>query len=77
MFMTLSDVLKEYGNRDFNVIEYRKTWSVDSDDVDGLDGMAQYKNKMLISLDDGEYYFMDEISKHKLFRDDWLIVWRG
>lgn len=75
--MTLSDVLKEYGNRDFNVIEYRKVWSVDSDDVDGLDGMAQYKNKMLISLDGGSYYLKDEIQKHKLFRDDWLVVWRG
>lgn len=74
--MTLSDVLKEYGNRDFNVIEYRKVWSVDSDDVDGLDGMAQYKNKMLISLDGDSYHLNDEIINHKLFKEDWLVVWR-
>lgn len=73
--MTLSDVLKEF-DRDFNVIEVRKIYSIDSDDVDGLIGMAAYRNKMLISLDGGKYHLNDQISKHELVRDDWLVVWR-
>lgn len=72
---TLSEVLKSY-NKDFNVVEYRKIYSVDSDDVDKLLGMAKYVNKMLISLDGGKYSLNDQIVKHELFRDDWLIVWR-
>ena len=46
--MTLSDVLEKYGNKDC-VIEYRTYCTVDSKRTDVLAGMAQYKNKMLIS----------------------------
>lgn len=73
--MTLSDVLEKYGNKDC-VIEYRETISVDSDDVDVLSGMAQYKNKMLVSLDGDTYHLNDQIIKHELYKDDWIVVWR-
>lgn len=74
--MTLSDVLKEYNNRDFNAIEYRTIASIDSDDVDLFIGMAAYKNKMLVSLDGDSYSLNDQIVKHELFRDDWLVVYK-
>ena len=72
--MTLSEVLRLY-NKEFDVIEYRKIISVDSDDVDVLSGMASYKNKMLISLDGDTYSLNDEIIKHELYKNNWLVVW--
>lgn len=73
--MTLSEVLKEFDNRDFSLIEYRTITSIDSDDVDILTGTAAYKNKMLMSLDGDSYHLSDKISKYELYRDDWLVVW--
>ena len=72
--MTLSDVLKEFGNRDFEVIEYRKVYSVDSDT---LDGFAAYKNKSLLSVDGDDYHLNDQISKYELYKPNWLVVWRA
>lgn len=74
--MTLSDVLKQYGNRDFSVIEYRAITTIQEKDTDVLGGMAAYKNKMLLSLDGDSYHLNDEIIKHKLYRNDWLVVYR-
>ena len=73
--MTLSEALQEYDNRDFTVIEYRTYKNTDSDYLDVTMGFAKYKNKMLQSLDGNKHHLSDEILKHKLFRDDWLIVW--
>ena len=75
--MTLSDVLKEFGNRDFEVIEYRKVYSIDSDDVDALGGFAAYKNKSLLSMDGDNYHLNDQISKYELYKPNWLVVWRA
>lgn len=74
--MTLSEVLKQFNNRDFNAIEYRTIVSIDSDDVDLFIGMAAYKNKMLKSLDGDCYSLNDQIVKYELFRDDWLVVYK-
>ena len=71
---TLSDVLKEY-DQDFTVIEYRKMNNTDPNDVGTTTGFARYKNKMLQSLDTNSHHLSDEVKRHKLFRDDWLIVW--
>ena len=73
--MTLSEVLKQYGNRDFPVIEYRAITSIGDKDVDALGGMAAYRDKILFSLDGDSYHLNDEIVKHKLYRDDWLVVY--
>ena len=73
--MTLSEVLKEYNNKDFDAIEYRHIKSIDSDDVEVLCGFAAYKNKMLMSVDGGNYHLSDNIIRHKLYRDNWLVVW--
>lgn len=73
--MTLSDVLKQYGNRDFTAIEYRHVKSIDSDDVDILYGFAAYKNKMLMSVDGDSYHLSDNIIRHELYKDNWLVVW--
>lgn len=73
--MTLSDVLKQYDNRDFSVIEYRAITTIQEKDTDVLGGMAAYKNKMLLSLDGDSYHLNDEIVKHELYRDDWLVVY--
>ena len=73
--MTLSDVLKEFGNKDWDAIEYRKVRSIDSDDVDYLYGFAAYKNKMLMSMDGDGYHLSDNIVKYEQFKDNWLVVW--
>ena len=73
--MTLSEVLQEYDNRDFMVIEYRTYRTIDSDDVDVTMGFATYKNKMLQSLDGNPHHLSDEIIKHNIYKDDWLLVW--
>lgn len=73
--MILSDVLKLYGNRNFDAIEYRHIKSVDSDDVDVLYGFAAYKNKMLISVDGDSYHLNDQVIKHELYKPNWLVVW--
>lgn len=70
--MKLSEVLKQYDNKDFNVIEYR---SIDSDDVSTFNGMAQYKNKMLVSLDGDSYRLSDEVIKYEIYKDGWLVVY--
>ena len=74
--MTLSDVLKQYDNKDFSVIEYRAITTIQEKDTDVLGGMAAYKNKMLLSLDGDSYHLNDEIVKHKLYREDWLVVYQ-
>lgn len=74
--MTLSDVLKTYDNKDFDVIEYRCIKSIDGDDVDYLCGFATYKNRMLQSVDGDEYHLSDPIRKHEIYKDKWLVVWR-
>lgn len=73
--MTLSEVLKSYGNKDFDAIEYRHIRSIDSDDVDTLCGFAAYKNKMLMSVDGDDYHLNDNIIRHELYKENWLIVW--
>lgn len=73
--MTLGDVLQEYDNRDFTIIEYRVIISIDSDDVDGIAGFCSYLNNELITLDNDTYSLDDEIVKHELYKDDWLVVW--
>lgn len=73
--MTLSDVLKLYDNRDFEVIEYRTITSINSNDVDGVVGFATYKNKMLMSIDGDSYHLSDIILKHELYRENWLVVY--
>lgn len=73
--MTLSDVLKQYNNQDFEVIEYRHIKSIDSDDVEILYGFATYKNKMLMSVDGDSYHLSDNVLKHQLYKDNWLVVW--
>lgn len=73
--MTLSEVLKEYNNKDFDVIEYRHIKSIDSDDVDVLYGFAAYKNKMLMSVDGNNYHLSDNIIRHELYKNNWLVVW--
>ena len=76
MSNTLSEILKKYDNRNFKCIEYRTFTTVDGKATDTLIGMAAYKNKMLISLDGDSYHLNDQIAKHELFQDDWLIVWQ-
>lgn len=73
--MKLSEVLKKFQNRDFDVIEYRTINSIDSKDVNVWGGMAQYKNKMLISLDGDTYHLSDEVVKYELYKDNWLVVY--
>lgn len=73
--MTLSDVLKKFNNKNFNVIEYRTNAPANSSEKDMLAGMAAYKNKMLVSLDGDTYHLSDEIDRYELFQDDWLVVW--
>lgn len=73
--MTLSEVLKQYDNRNFDAIEYRHIKSIDSDDVDMLCGFAAYKNKMLVSVDGDSYHLSDQILKHELYKSNWLVVW--
>ena len=72
--MTPSDVLEKYGNKDC-VIEYRTYCTVDSKRTDVLAGMAQYKNKMLISMDGDSYSLNDKLIKEEKIRDDWITVW--
>lgn len=69
--MTLSDILKNFKSKDFDVIEYRS--KIKEGDI--LVGMASYKNKMLISLDGDTYCLRDEIEKYELYKDNWLVVW--
>lgn len=73
--MTLSDVLKKFGNQDFDAIEYRHVYSIDSDDVEKLVGFAAYRNKMLISVDGDDYHLNDQIVKYEKYKDKWLVVW--
>lgn len=73
--MTLKEVLKQYNNKDFDVIEYRTIHSINSNSADVWGGMAQYKNKMLISLDGDTYRLNDEVIKHELYKDNWLVVY--
>lgn len=73
--MTLSEVLKQYNNKDFDAIEYRYMTTDDSNSVDNLAGFAAYKNKMLISLDGDTYHLSDNIIKHELYQENWLVVW--
>lgn len=73
--MRLKDVLNEFCNRDFQVIEYRSIRSIDSDDVDYLIGFCKYINCGLISVDGDSYSLNDPVAKYELYRDDWLIVW--
>lgn len=73
--MTLSDVLKKFNNKNFDVIEYRTNAPVNSGEKDILAGMATYKNKMLLSLDGDSYHLSDEITKYELFKEGWLVVW--
>ena len=73
--MTLSEVLKQYNNKDFDAIEYRYMTTDDSSRVDNLAGFAAYKNKMLISLDGDTYHLSDNIIKHELYQENWLVVW--
>lgn len=73
--MTLSDVLKELGGKDWDAIEYRKVRSIDSDDVDYLYGFAAYKNKMLVSVDGDTYHLSDKILKYEVYKEDWLVVY--
>lgn len=73
--MTLSEVLKQYNNKDFDAIEYRYMTADDSSSVDNLAGFAAYKNKMLISLDGDTYHLSDNIIKHGLYQENWLVVW--
>ena len=75
MHMTLSEILKEFNNKDFRVIEYRKVYNTDSGETESLVGMAQYKNKMLMSLDGDSYHLSDKLSRYELYEDDWLVVW--
>ena len=72
--MTLSDVLREYNNRDFDIIEYRHMRSNNSEE-DVLYGFAVYKNKMLGSVDGDDYHLSDKIVKHEIYQPNWLIVW--
>ncbi len=74
--MTLGEILKEYDNRDFSVIEYRSIISVDSDDVDTLYGFCCYKNGELLNVDGDNYSLDDEIVNHELYKNDWLVVWQ-
>lgn len=73
--MTLSNVLKELGNKDWDAIEYRHVQSIDSDDVDVLYGFAAYKNKMLVSVDGDTYHLSDKILKYEVYKEDWLVVY--
>lgn len=73
--MTLSDVLKKFDNKNFDVIEYRTNAPANSSEKDILAGMAAYKNRMLISLDGDSYHLSDEITKYELFKEGWLVVW--
>ena len=73
--MRLKDVLNEFCNRDFPVIEYRSVRSIDSDDVDYVIGFCKYINCGLVSIDGDSYSLNDPVVKYELFRDDWLIVW--
>ena len=73
--MTLSDVLKEFGNKDWDAIEYRRNTTVESSDTDYLCGFATYKNKMLMSADGDSYHLSDNIVKYEKFKDNWLVVW--
>lgn len=73
--MTLSDVLKKFNNKNFDVIEYRTNAPAGSEEKDMLAGMAAYKNKMLVSLDGDSYHLSDEITKYELFKEGWLTVW--
>ena len=49
--------------------------NTDPNDVGTTTGFARYKNKMLQSLDTNSHHLSDEVKRHKLFRDDWLIIW--
>lgn len=69
--MTLSDVLKELGNKDWDAIEYRH----ETDSKDVLYGFAAYKNKMLISVDGDTYHLSDKILKYEVYKEDWLVVY--
>ena len=73
--MRLKDVLNEFCNRDFQVIEYRSVRSIDSDDVDYLIGFCKYINCGLVSVDGDSYSLNDPVAKYELYRDDWLVVW--
>lgn len=73
--MRLEEVLQEYDNHDFNVIEYRTIISIDSDDVDELVGFCCYKNGELITLDNDTYSLDDVVVRHELYKEDWLVVW--
>lgn len=73
--MRLKDVLNEFCNRDFQVIEYRSVRSIDSDDVDYLIGFCKYINHGLVSVDGDSYSLNDQVEKYDLYRDDWLVVW--
>lgn len=73
--MTLSDILKSFKNKDFDVIEYRTNAPANSKEKDILSGMAAYKNKMLVSLDGDTYHLSDVIEKYELYREGWLVVW--
>lgn len=75
--MTLNDVLKEYDNKDFTVIECRTIISIDSDDVE-VTRFCSYRDKELINLDDDCVYSLDnKVNNYELYKDDWLIVWLG
>lgn len=73
--MTLNDVLKEYNNKDFTVIECRIIISIDSDDVE-VTRFCSYRDKELINLDDDCIYSLDNnVIKYELYKDDWLVIW--
>lgn len=73
--MTLNDVLKEYDNKDFTVIECRTIISIDSDDVE-VTRFCSYRDKELINLDDDCIYSLDnDVIKYELYKDDWLVIW--
>lgn len=73
--MTLSEVLKQFNNKDFDAIEYRYITNDNSNDIDVLAGFAAYKNKMLVSLDGDTYHLSDNIVKYELYQENWLVVW--
>lgn len=68
--MTLSEVLKKFGNKNC-VIEYRSIIN----NTDAFCGMARYINKMLVSCDGDTYHLSDEVIKYEWFKDDWLVIW--
>lgn len=73
--MTLNDVLKEYNNKDFTVIECRTIISIDSDDVE-VTRFCSYRNHELINLDEDCIYSLDNtVTKYEIYKDDWIIVW--